>query len=174
MPRRRNTETMIQMKQKYITRVETDKYTYFMVRFISGVSKKNISKQKIKKQKLFYLHHFKDELECLAAAIKWRDAQITQQPDFTQNNRSESKLKRKHTKPRGRCPDVGVSLCTRKDRRPSFVASWNETIDGKRVKREKSFSFDPEDREQQYQKALALRKKMEQQHYVGDLKYLKK
>jgi len=161
------------MKQKYITRVETDKYTYFMVRFTSGVAKKNISKQKIKKQKLFYAHHYDSELECLADAIKWRDEQITHHPDLTSNNRSISKLKRKHTKPRGRCPDVGVSLCTRKDRRPSYVASWNETIDGVRVKREKSFSFDPDDKQLQYERALAHRKKMEKQHYVGDLKYLK-
>ena len=161
------------MKPKHITRVETDKYTYFMVRFTSGVSKKNISKQKIKKQKLFYLHHYDSELKCLADAIKWRDEQITQHPNLTSNNRSISKLKRKHTKSRGRCPDVGVSLCIRKNRRPSYVASWNETINGKRVKCSKSFSFNTDNKDQQYQKALAHRKKMEQQHYVGDLKYLK-
>jgi len=158
-------------QDKFITRNEQNSRSpFWWVRFTFGSGKDS----RCKTQACFYDWHYGSKENALRAARVWRDKTIIKHPEYVINKSSTTKLGCKHTRPRGRCPDVGVSLCTRKGRRPSYIASWHETINGKRAKKGKNFPFDPNDpndQKRQYENALELRRKMEQLHYTGDLKY---
>lgn len=54
-----------------------------------------------------------------------------------------------------------------RDKRPKWVASWVETIDGKRKPQLKNFYYKRGGKAEAFEKAVKHRKQMEKLHYTG-------
>jgi len=157
------------LNKKHISYVPTAGGAWW-VRFLSS---KLYGKQSNKLHKLFHFRNYKDEDSAFRAAVRWRNKMLRERPELINKLTGGSHLKGKYHQKKTHGDTrliVGVNENIRTNRNPAYVATWQETNNGKRAPKTKSFTYkidNLQDKKLAYEKAVAYRKKMVKQHYTG-------